>query len=589
MIYPYIRVPIPELGGYIGTNGKRRYLYVYVGERLVNKSGKSTHPKSRAIGRIEVNKEGKEELMPNTAYYEVMGLPQPELAVQEGAGRKPYKQSAPSLKERKDFAEYALGYGVSILLLSTQIGLLSALERAFGETRTQQILTLAAYLCEESHSSLAGLGEFIDEHFALFPKLKFDRRQAGQLLVELGKAPELRGKFYTEWIKQAGLNTRYFFYDVTSFSTYSGNIERAHFGYNRDHEDLVQINEGLLCDRQTSLPLFMCSYDGSLNDAQNFNYALEQARAHHLCSDENKMTVVIDGGFSSNNYDWLHFNGYGLIAGVSCDRRKDVRTAYLKWTESLNDSAYANLWTLGEKGYLSSRVPLTIGNLDGLLIMYRDVDLHAMKTKQLSRVKTGVEARLKGYAGRIPEQVKNFDDWASSFKPYFKVRKKGRTGFEYEFDTQAYQEACSLCGKVTVFVSSDTQGSDSEIMQCYRQKESVEDCFDTTKNGLSDKRLHVHGDAQVDGKLFVMFIALILRRTLHQRLKDYLRQHDLTDEEAIRALQKVVCYKYNKFWQLKDAISKQQREILTELKLSFSATSETVAPQQNAKHRVKQG
>ncbi len=77
------------------------------------------------------------------------------------------------------------------------------------------------------------------------------------------------------------------------------------------------------------------------------------------------------------------------------------------------------------------------------------------------------------------------------------------------------QGACFLCGKVTVFISSDTQGSDCEIMQCYRQKESVEDCFDTIRIILSDKRLYVHGDAQVDGELLVIFIALILRRSLH--------------------------------------------------------------------------
>lgn len=587
MIYPFIRVPIPELGGYIGVNGKHKYLYVYVGERQVGKDGRSTHPKSKAIGRIEKNAAGFDELMPNEAYYDVMGLPKPELAVKEGTGRKPYKQRMPSLKDRPDFAEYAVGYGVSIELLSAKIGLSTALENAFGEERAQKILTLASYLCESAHSSLAELGDFIDEHFALYPELKFDRRLAGQLLVELGRMPELRGKFYTEWISKAGRDCRFFFYDVTSFSTYSGAIERAHFGYNRDGEDLAQINEGLLCDRQTGLPLFMCDYDGSLNDARNFNYALAQAKAHRLNLNKKKLTVVIDGGFSAGNYDWLHFNGYGLIAGVSCERRKDVRTAYLKWTESINENSYAELWTLKEKGYISSRVPLTIGNLDGFLIMYRDVDLHALKTKQLSRVKAEVEQRLKQYAGRIPREVKNFEEWAHSFLPYFTVRKQGRVHFAYEFNAKAYQEACSLCGKVTLFVSSDRLGTDCEIMQCYRSKESVEDCFDTQKNGLSDKRLHVHGDPQVDGKLFVMFIALILRRTLHYRLKECLIRHDLTDEDAIRALEKVLFYRHEGYWRLKDAISKQQREILTELKLELGGNQESPADKTNGKSKKK--
>ena len=573
MIYPFIRVPIPELGGYIGVNGKHKYLYVYVGDRQIGKDGRSTHPKSRAIGRIEKNENGQDELMPNDTYYEVMDLPKPELAVKEGVGRKPYKLRLPSLNDRADFAEYAVGYGVSILSLSAQTGLTASLEKAFGNERAQKILTLASYLCERAHSSLAGLGEFIDEHFALYPDLKFDRRMAGQLLVEIGRMPELRSKFYTEWIGLAGGNTRFFFYDVTSFSTCLGTIERVHFGYNRDNEDLAQINEGLLCDRKTNLPFFMCSYDGSLNDAQNFNYALAQAKAHRLVAHRNKLTVVIDGGFCASNYDWLHFNGYDLIAGVSAERRKDVRTAYLKWTESLNETSYAQLWTSGQKGYISSRVPLTIGNLDGILVMYRDVDLHALKAKQLSKAKDALEQRLKKYAGRIHETVSNFEEWSHSFLPYFTVKKKGRVHFEYEFNDRTFQEACSLCGKVTLFISSDRLGTDSEILQYYRSKEAVEDCFDTTKNGLSDKRLHVHGDPQVDGKLFVMFIAMILRRTIHLRLKDYLHQHDMTDEDAIRSLEKVIFYGKEGYWRLKDAISKQQREIMTELRLELGSKS----------------
>ena len=587
MIYPFIRVPIPQLGGYIGINGKHKYLYVYVGERQISKDGRSTHPKSKAIGRIEKNENGQDELIPNDAYYEVMDLPKPELAVKEGVGRKPYKQRAPSLNDRVDFAEYAVGYGVSILLLSAQTGLNTALENAFGKERTQKILTLASYLCERAHSSLSALGEFIDEHFALYPELKFDRRLAGQLLVELGRMPELRSKFYTEWIRLAGGNTRFFFYDVTSFSTYSGTIERAHFGYNRDNEDLAQINEGLICDRKTNLPLFMCSYDGSLNDAQNFNYALTQAKAHKLIPDRKKLTVVIDGGFCANNYDWLHFNGYDLIAGVSTERRNDVRTTYLKWTEGLSENSYAKLWTLGEKGYISSRVPLTIGNLNGILVMYRDVDLHALKTKQLSKAKDAQEQRLEKYAGRIPETVKNIEEWSHSFLPYFTVKKKGRVHFEYEFNAKTFQEACSLCGKVTIFISSDRLGTDSEIMQYYRSKEAVEDCFDTTKNGLSDKRLHVHGDPQVDGKLFVMFIALILRRTIHSRLKEYLNQHDMTDEDAIRSLEKVIFYRKEGYWRLKDAISKQQREILTELKLELGGSPKSEADKTESKNKKK--
>ena len=132
-----------------------------------------------------------------------------------------------------------------------------------------------------------------------------------------------------------------------------------------------------------------------------------------------------------------------------------------------------------------------------------------------------------------------------------------------------------MCGKVTLFVKRNYHKlNEQEILRVYRSKESVEDCFDTTKNGLSDKRLHVHGDRQINGKLFVMFVSLILRRTFHRRIADYLKEKGMTDETAIRELEQIKFYKGKDGWSLKDAISKTQREILTALNLKLREDAE---------------
>ena len=38
MIYPDIRVQLPDMGGYINARGDVKYLYVYVGDRQITKS-----------------------------------------------------------------------------------------------------------------------------------------------------------------------------------------------------------------------------------------------------------------------------------------------------------------------------------------------------------------------------------------------------------------------------------------------------------------------------------------------------------------------------------------------------------------------
>lgn len=74
MIYPFVRVPVPNISSYVQCRNGRRYLFAYVGPRVVNSKGKSIHPASKLIGRLETNEDGIDELMPNERYYELMRL-----------------------------------------------------------------------------------------------------------------------------------------------------------------------------------------------------------------------------------------------------------------------------------------------------------------------------------------------------------------------------------------------------------------------------------------------------------------------------------------------------------------------------------
>ena len=52
MIYPEIRVPIPDMGGYTRRRGSVVYSYVYIGDRQTTTDGGTTHPKSKCIVQI---------------------------------------------------------------------------------------------------------------------------------------------------------------------------------------------------------------------------------------------------------------------------------------------------------------------------------------------------------------------------------------------------------------------------------------------------------------------------------------------------------------------------------------------------------
>lgn len=568
MIYSFTRVKVPDLGGYVRTRNGVRYMYAYVGPRRRDAGGRSVHPSARMIGRIEKSEDGTDMLMPNERYYELTGATPPEGAVMEGAGRKPASKG----RAREDRAEGSVisgGYGLAATALFVESGVFSSLLEALPFKHVRNLMGLAAYLCESQHSSFEGLGDFINGKMLFISEPSFDRRRAGDLLALLG--PAARTAFYRSWIKAQAGSARHVFYDVTSFSTCSGRIVKSEFGCNREREQLRQINEGLFCCRETGLPLCMTTYSGSLNDARNFKHVLMHAGNCSLRPSRCGTVLIMDGGFSKEDFCWMHLAGWKFISGVSARRLSAVRQACASWSEGASSKDDRRAWTSGEGRYISSRIQLSLGGVDGWLVMCRDMRARIDQLDALDERVSKLRAELES-TKRAPKD--GFGIWARSFAPAFKVAKSaGPKGFAYEEDGGWLDTETALCGCVALFTTCGDM-SDQEIMKAYRAKESVEDCFDTTRNGLSDKRLHVHGDQAAEGRAFAMFVALILWRLIRSRTKEWQKDHGSTVEGAITELEKIEFVKTAGGWRLKDAVTKRQRDLLKALRLDLSFMKE---------------
>src|SRR5215469_11667905 len=77
--------------------------------------------------------------------------------------------------------------------------------------------------------------------------------------------PEERQYFFQEWIKYHA-EKEYIAYDTTSISTYSKNIESAEWGYNRDNDQLPQVNFGMFYGVSSRTPVYYNMYSGSIPD-----------------------------------------------------------------------------------------------------------------------------------------------------------------------------------------------------------------------------------------------------------------------------------------------------------------------------------
>jgi transposase len=74
--------------------------------------------------------------------------------------------------------------------------------------------------------------------------------------------------------------------------------------------------------------------------------------------------------------------------------------------------------------------------------------------------------------------------------------------------------------------------SAAEALDLYKSRDQQEKLFRGDKSYLGNRSLRVHSNESVSGKIFVEFIALIIRNRRYCRLKDELKAFDLTEDDV---------------------------------------------------------
>jgi len=87
---------------------------------------------------------------------------------------------------------------------------------------------------------------------------RFDDQYCSKLFASI--AYEERMRFFKEWVRYRS-EREYIAYDITSISTYSKGTDLAEWGYNRDGENLAQVNMGMFYGAESRLPVFYPEFD----------------------------------------------------------------------------------------------------------------------------------------------------------------------------------------------------------------------------------------------------------------------------------------------------------------------------------------
>jgi len=469
--------------------------------------------------------------------------------------------------------------------ITLRFKLRSLLRNAFGEDLAQDILSLAWYITSEGNA-LSNNDSWLD-YFENPRGYGFSSQEVSKLLDHVGYDGIMT--FYKQWLKHSTSSDK-ILYDLTSISYYGIGINRVDWGYNRDHEDLPQVNYALLCVRRTGMPLFAWPLAGSITDVSTLEDTLlflEKLGYKPNC-------LMLDRAFSCvKNIVYMLRRKYIFLQALKVNA---------KWVFELIDAGEVvrnrpdSMLVMEERTYFVSttaiqwvRVEKKNGKEDSFFRAYKG---KGDRYKPQSGEKILEEHSCKAHVLFCYDLIGN--SWIrfmenlhyeyqrlvcnpgstvkGEYKPYFlitmpKYARKRTIDFNMaEIEKHKNKYAGYIC-----FLTNDpTITTAEDALREYSTRDYIEKDFDEMKNGLDMSRIRVHTDERMRARLFIQLLAEIYLREIRLRLRESDDCRKMTKAQIfshIKAIHKI--HFKGKYKDVVPSLSKNQRCILDALEIPF--------------------
>lgn len=400
--------------------------------------------------------------------------------------------------------------GIKLLLdkAVSDIGLMLPLTTVFPDD-WKRILTCAYYLVSEG-----GALCHVDQWQRMYPspcRSLLASQRVSELLARI--TPTLQQDFFSRWI-EVNRQKDVYAMDITSVSSYSELIDFVRWGYNRDGEKLPQINLLMLTGVSSHMPLYYRIIPGSIKDVNT----LEDSLTNISVLDSPACHFVMDKGFYSEpNLDAMYEShkkflvGVPFTAGFACkavERRRESIRSHHNYCTVFGDELYAVTESSKWKGHRF------------YIHIYHDSFKAAADERNFDHVLYCCYEELM--AGR---HVKRH---ASYYDQFFLIHETPVRGIRVNYNEEAISRHKRNHIGWFVLVSNHIKDK-TKALEVYRNKDSVEKCFDDLKNDLDMKRLRIHSAAAMEGRIFIQFVALLITTRLKQVMNEagWYKNHDL--------------------------------------------------------------
>jgi transposase len=513
-----VSMPTKKITFKKGLNGT---IYVYYTIKAYrNNNGKPTSDEV-AIGKKDLS---SGMLIPNRKYYEFFPVAQPQ-------------------NEPVSFPYKITDYGNTFALtrIAKEIGLTQTLEKCFPSKWTN-ILAAAFYMLCEGNVMMY-LEDWFDVTNVPFA-CTMDNRRCSEMFAAI--THEERMSFFEEWIKKRQ-EQEYIAYDITSISTYSSGIDIAEWGYNRDEESLPQVNLGMYFGMTSQFPVYYTIYSGSITDKSYLVFMLDSTTRLGI----NKVRFVMDRGFvTEDNVVYMADKGYSFIVPFPMSR---VEAAAI--IESHGQSIRKAANRISDFDIYGTSIDYKLYGVSMKIHIFFDPEKQNLDEKE-----------LYGHIAKLSKELEKISTAKRVTKKYtdFFTVDEEKAGINFEIDNEKIDERLKKAGYF-VFLTTDLSCNPEELIRIYRGRDVIEKNFEQLKNGLEFRRLRTHINKTTEGKVFVGFLALILRTFLLNKIRINPESKKMTFDKVLMELKKIKAITMTDMKNILMPLTKTQKTILSAL------------------------
>ena len=362
----------------------------------------------------------------------------------------------------------------------------------------------------------------------------------------------------------------YISYDSTNKNCQAGDLEMAEFGHAKVDIGTPIINISMAYDTANKVPLFYEEYPGSINDVAQFQCMVGKAQGYGY---KNIGFILDRGYFCKENIEYMDACGYSFVMMVK-GMASFVSEMILSVRGSFEDIRANNIYAYSVYGTTVTEKLYVTDEKDRYFHIYHNPHKAAAERQE---VEDKVE-RMRSYLSR---QIGQEVEPSEAIEKYFELIY-GRDGKLAAFreKPEVVEREIRLCGYFVIVTSENMKAS--EAIHLYKSRDTSEKLFSSDKTFLGNNSFRTHSNDATAGKIFVEFIALIIRCRIYTCLKAEAERLEtkpnyMTVPAAIRELEKIEMVRgYDKIYRLDHAITATQKTILGAFNLSESDVKRAV-------------